>query len=128
MILEALEAALHTGKTEKVLIERKLTIEHLLPREWERHWPLSVSKDSLEADKRTEYRNKMLHRVGNLTLLTKKLNPAVSNGPWDRKRQEVLRHSALNLNRTLAETWDEDKIQARSEELLKVAISVWPRP
>jgi len=128
MILEALEAALHTGKTEKVLIERKLTIEHLLPREWGRHWPLSVSEDSLDADKKTEYRNEMLHRVGNLTLLTKKLNPAVSNGPWERKQQEILRHSALNLNRTLAETWDEDKFQGRSEELFKLAISVWPRP
>jgi hypothetical protein len=36
--------------------------------------------------------------------------------------------SALNLNRTLAETWDENMIQTRSEELLKLAISVWPRP
>ena len=39
MILEALEVELHTSKTEKVKIERKLTIEHLLPKEWERHWP-----------------------------------------------------------------------------------------
>jgi hypothetical protein len=33
MILEAIEATLHTGKTEKVRIERKLTIEHLISRE-----------------------------------------------------------------------------------------------
>ena len=33
MILETLDAALHTGKTEKVQIERKLQIEHLMPRE-----------------------------------------------------------------------------------------------
>jgi type I restriction-modification system DNA methylase subunit len=42
MILEAMEASLHTGKTEKVKVEKKLTIEHLLPREWEAYWPLVI--------------------------------------------------------------------------------------
>lgn len=28
----------------------------------------------------------------------------------------------------LSTSWDEDKIQTRSEELFKVAIKVWPRP
>ncbi len=128
MILEALEVALHTGKTEKVAIERTLTIEHLLPREWERYWPLSVANDSPEAQKKTEHRKEMLDRIGNLTLLTKKLNPSVSNGPWDKKRKGILNHSALNLNRLLPEVWDEDRIEARSEELFKIAVKVWPRP
>lgn len=128
MILEALEASMHTGKTEKVWVEKKLTIEHLLPREWEKHWPLPSGDGSSNAEKEEDRREQMLHRVGNLSLLTKQLNPSVSNGPWDRKRAEILKHSALNLNRTLPEKWDEDTIQARSEDLLKVAIKVWPRP
>jgi uncharacterized protein with ParB-like and HNH nuclease domain len=128
MILEALEAALYTGKTEKVVIERRLTIEHLLPREWDRHWPLSLSGGTGDADRQAEKRKEMLHRIGNLTLLTKHLNPAVSNGPWEKKRQEILKHSGLNLNRTLPETWDEKAIDARSEELAKIAIKVWPHP
>jgi hypothetical protein len=128
MILEALEVALHTGKTEKVIIERKLTIEHLLPKEWERYWPLSVANDSPEAQKKAEYRKEMLDRIGNLTLLTKTLNPSVSNGPWEKKRKGILNHSALNLNRSLPETWDECQIQVRSEELFKAAVKVWPRP
>lgn len=127
MILEALEAALHTGKTEKILIEKKLTIEHLLPQEWERHWPLGAS-DPEDAESKTEYRESLVHRIGNLSLLTKELNPSVSNGPWERKLKEILKHSALNLNRTLPETWDEAKIVARSEELYKVALAVWPHP
>ena len=70
----------------------------------------------------------MLHRVGNLTLLTKELNPAVSNGPWEKKIEAILKHSALNLNRTLPKKWDENAIAARSEELFKHAIKIWPRP
>lgn len=128
MILEALEAALYNGKAEKVQVERKLTIEHLLPKEWKQHWPLPLPDGTPEAERRAEHRNRALHKVGNLTMLTKKLNPSVSNGPWEKKRKEILRHSALNLNRTLPETWDEDAIQARSEELFKHAVKIWPHP
>jgi len=128
MILEALEACMHTGKTEKVWFEKKLTIEHLLPRAWEKHWPLPSGDSSSSVERETDRREQMIHKVGNLSLLTKKLNPSVSNGPWERKRSEVLKHSALNLNRALPENWDEEAIQARSEELLKVAVKVWPRP
>jgi hypothetical protein len=128
MILEALEAALHTGKTEKVQIERKLTIEHLMPREWEAHWPLSERGSSSEGEAAAEVRKRSLHRIGNLTLLTKQLNPAISNGPWARKRADILRHSALNLNRELPEVWSEQAIEARSGELFGVAVKVWPHP
>jgi hypothetical protein len=74
MILEAVEAALHTGKTEKVKIEKKLTLEHFLPRDWEAHWPLVVREQSSDAhDLALQRRTQAIHRVGNLTLLTKEL-------------------------------------------------------
>jgi hypothetical protein len=128
MILEALETALHTGKTEKIKIERKLTLEHLLPREWEEHWPLPLGDGGAEVEKRSQEREHLLHTVGNLTLLTKELNPSVSNGPWPKKLDAILKHSALNLNRSLPSTWNEEAIRARSDELFKIAIKVWPRP
>ena len=72
MILEALEASLYSGKTEKVKVERRLTIEHLLPVEWERHWPLVIREDNAEAEADAlSRRNGVLHTIGNLTLLTK---------------------------------------------------------
>jgi hypothetical protein len=126
MILEALEAALHTGKTEKIQLEKKLTIEHLLPKDWEDHWPLPEGDDDTE--RKARQRNEFVHRVGNLSLLTKQLNPSVSNGAWERKRREILRHSALNLNRALPDVWNEEAIIRRSHELCDVALKVWPRP
>jgi len=128
MILEALETALYTGKTEEIQIERRLTIEHLLPKEWEPHWPLPCVYDIIEANKMKERRNHLLHTIGNLTLLTKELNPSVSNGPWERKRKEILKHSALNLNRALPEVWDEETIQKRAQDLFELALKIWPRP
>lgn len=131
MILEAIEGALYTEKTEKVQVERKLTLEHLLPRDWEEHWPLVVREETAEAKEQAlRRRTESKHRIGNLTLLTKALNPSVSNGPWLKKRQAILKHSALNLNRAFQEIeiWNEDAIDQRSKDLFAVACQIWPRP
>lgn len=131
MILEAIEATLHTGKTEKVQIEKELTIEHLLPRHWEKHWPLPETVGTPEEIKEaTQHRNEMLHRVGNLSLLTKRLNPSVSNGAWEKKREKILEHTVLKLNWAFHNVpdWNEALIQNRSEELFKSAVKIWSKP
>ncbi|MEI8319267.1 MAG: DUF262 domain-containing HNH endonuclease family protein [Planctomycetia bacterium] len=128
MILRALELQLRTGKSEAIDLERNLTIEHLLPRQWQKHWPLPAGA-AVDAE---EQRNRLLHTIGNLTLLTKKLNPAVSNGPWEKKLAGIQRHSLLRLNSELsdhaAEAWDEDAIRRRGRALAALACKTWPRP
>lgn len=99
MILEALDTEMQTDKTEKIANKEKLTVEHLMPQSWEQHWPLTEDGDS-------NVRNSQLHKVGNLTLLTKKLNPAVSNGPLEQKRKKILEHSAITMNRQFQEVTD----------------------
>jgi Protein of unknown function (DUF1524) len=64
MMLEALNSAMHTDKTEDVYIREKLTIEHLMPQSWRVHWPLP---DEVRANERDE----LVHTFGNLTLLAK---------------------------------------------------------
>jgi len=132
MILEAIECSMYDSKTEKVVqVETQLTIEHLLPKEWEKHWPLKSKSDAHEdVETAKELRNEMLHTVGNLTLLTKRLNPSISNGPWEKKREKILEHSALKLNRHFQRVseWNEPLIFKRSEELFKHAMQLWPRP
>jgi len=132
MVLEAIEAALYTGKTERVQIQGGLTIEHLLPRGWqEQDWPLQPGNaTSEELQEATRFRNEMVHTIGNLTLLTKKLNPAISNGSWAKKRTEILKHSALTLNRAFqdVDAWNELLIHKRSEKLFEYTVPVWPHP
>lgn len=131
MILEAINEAIKSSKTEKVKIEHGLTIEHLLPQDWKKHWPLEVDeKDARLWDKAIEQRELVLHRIGNLTLLTKALNPSVSHGPWLKKREQILKYSALNLNRGFQDhdDWNEKKIEERSKELFNYAVKIWPYP
>lgn len=127
MLLEALERGLRTEKTENVQFAEKLTIEHLLPQDWRKHWPLPSGEPPEEAEAK---RHRVLHTIGNLTLLTKRLNPAVSNGPWEAKSREILMHSALALNRRLQESaeWNEEAIRERSIVLFDVARRTWPHP
>jgi hypothetical protein len=125
MILEALDRHLHQKLTEQYTVHGKLTIEHLLPQIWEQHWPLPAGADPEEA---TERRNRLRHTVGNLTLLTKALNPSLSNGPWETKRDRIAEYSILNLNQGLPAHWDEAAIELRSAALFVAAREIWPHP
>jgi uncharacterized protein with ParB-like and HNH nuclease domain len=124
-LLECLESGLHTAKTETIV--GNLNIEHLMPQNWAQHWPLPGVKP---IEEETADRNTALHTIGNLTLLTTALNPAVSNGAWGKKRSEILKHSALCLNRDFNEEegWDETTIRARAPMLFKTATKIWPYP
>lgn len=104
----------------------KLQIEHVMPQRWQEHWPL--------ADGATpESREAALHGIGNLTLLSGELNPALSNAPWDgtsslSKRGSLVQHSKLELNQRLSSyvRWDETAIKARAIELFEKAKAIWP--
>ena len=126
LVLEAIELAIHDEKSEKISIAEQLTIEHIMPQEWHRHWPLDEGA-GLEEENDREL---LIHTIGNLSLVTKKLNPSLSNSPWAKKKEAILEHSALALNRKLKihENWDESCIRKRSRELFELAKKVWRRP
>ena len=131
LVLEALEQELRMSKTEDVRFNVALQIEHFLPQNWAEHWPLPeplpAGADAQEAKGR---RGVLLHTFGNLGLLTKSLNPSVSNGPWETKSAEILEHSALNLNRKACDlpVWDEAAIRRRGEALFTAVCRVWSHP
>jgi hypothetical protein len=127
LLLEALDGFLTTGKTEKVLVGENLTVEHLMPRSWRQHWPLPVAADPGKA---VEAREQLIHTVGNLTLVTGKLNPSLSNAGWAEKRAAIRQHTALTLNREVqdSDVWDEDTIRRRGHELFDGARTIWPHP
>ena len=96
MVLQALDEGLRTDKTEAYKLKGGLTVEHFLPQHWETHWKMEPNANEKADDflLRKERRNTLLHTFGNLTLLTKSLNPAVSNGRFKAKKDEILKHSA----------------------------------
>ncbi|GAA1645741.1 GmrSD restriction endonuclease domain-containing protein [Microbacterium flavum] len=125
MLLEAAEDY-YRAETGQPQIERKgYPVEHLLPRSWKDTWP--VDPDDVEA------RQAHVHRLGNLTLLTRSLNSKVSNGPWSLKRSALQDHNTITLTgrvikRTEHEAWDEELIDERTAELIETLLRVWPVP
>lgn len=126
MVLEAIEDH-YRAETGQPQIERKgYPIEHLLPRSWKDTWAVEAPEDA-------EARQARVHRLGNLTLLTKSLNSKVSNGPWPTKRAALLDHNTITLTgrvikRTEGHPWDEELIDERTSGLIDAILRVWPVP
>ncbi len=127
MVLEALESHLRSSKTE-VVAQAPLTLEHIMPKSWQRNWPLPTEAANdhdaiVERDRATEL-------IGNLTLTSGKLNQSLSNSAWGQKREILGRHTSLRLNWELLdkapEVWNEDAIRKRSEQLTVIVTEIWP--
>ena len=124
IVLEGLEQGLRSEKAEEQEPRRNLTIEHVMPQEWRDNYPLSPGVAP-------EDRDHIIHTLGNLTLVNRPLNSAMSNAPWIGKREELKKHSTLFLNKELVDdcddvTWGEAQIKARARRLSQVATKVWP--
>lgn len=136
-LFEIIESELRSERNEDIEIKSALTIEHIMPQKWQETWPLPGYEDIETVDDfDMDYRSKMLGRnrivntLGNLTLLTQKLNSSVSNGPYTAKMPAIRSHSSLALNRDLNvwNHWDEETIRQRGESLFKAAKQVWTGP
>ncbi|WP_120522571.1 DUF262 domain-containing protein [Arthrobacter celericrescens] len=143
-LLVGLENHLQSGKTEQgrqlSSTDSKLNIEHLMPQKWGQHWALPGQHT--EAD--LLRRESSIHQLGNLTLVTAKLNSPLSNKNWEFKRPAIQKHSLLRLTtgsvlsrpetadefeeETWSAQWDETRIAARTRHLIGVALEAWPRP
>lgn len=131
MILEALEDDFRDWNAEEPVPRKKLTVEHVLPQRWERHWPLPTDVNPLQAE---IDRNRLLHTYGNLTLATSSLNTRMSNHSWEDKRNHLRNNSVLLMTSRILEMaeqsggWSEEEIRARGEDLADRAVRIWPRP
>jgi len=144
-ILLEVERFIRGKKQEKIeFLNDGLTIEHVLPQTWHEHWPMNGSLISendfkiavhavmTEEDKEGKYhkiqaRNRMLHSIGNLTLLTSSLNPSVSNSAFSLKKKELASQSTLMLNTYFQEfdNWDEELILKRTDKMTDSIIKIW---
>lgn len=135
-ILETLELAKYTAKTEEIQILSTLSIEHIMPQKWQTNWPLletdglNDSDDGSQLFERTSARNISVNTIGNLTLITSALNSSVSNGNFSVKMPALKAFTALALNRELQkfERWDESTIRQRSAALFELALTIWLPP
>jgi hypothetical protein len=93
------------------------TIEHVLPQSPQGGWEAFSDRD-LE---------NFVYRLGNMVMLEAGKNKELANKPYADKRP-VLQSSGLKLTRTLAEEnteWNPERLQARQQQLAKLATAVW---
>ncbi|MGN5734698.1 DUF262 domain-containing protein [Arthrobacter psychrochitiniphilus] len=119
-----------------------MSIEHVMPQKWREHWrpepPLTNEQE--------QQRDRMVHTLGNLTLIPQSLNSSLSNRPWADVEAGDLSHggqpgrgkwnilSQFNLqvlNKEILkhqDGWAEENIANRSVELAQVIAKIWPGP
>ena len=105
--------------------DSRLTLEHVMPLNWRKHWVLPDPQDTEFAEKR----NSAKQSIGNLTLLTKDFNRNLGDLAFSDKRDPLLIHSDLKLTKEivyehenvgpaqLREDWDVPDIRERESKL-----------
>lgn len=143
VVLGAIEKQLRTERHEDLALPSKLEIEHVMPQSWQTHW----DPDPPLAPEEAAARSKRVHTLGNLTLVTQKLNGSLSHRPWTNAEAAVVaptgkdaglgkgsllgRYSLLVLNKSLVDdhvdAWTDDDIRQRSREMTERLCAIWPR-
>lgn len=131
MVLEAIEDHRRGWREEREglggsrVLRGKYAIEHVMPVKWGKSWSLDDGTSETERDR-------LVHTLGNLTLLTTRLNSGISNAAWELKAEGLRQHDVLLLNRDLLNAgssgWNHDQIRRRTEQMIDDVISIWPVP
>lgn len=109
-----------------------LQVEHVMPRNWRTRWGEDVVGDAEAAARR----DRVVDTIGNLTLVTQRLNGTLSNRPWlatgrpPGKRDLLGKYSLLELNKRVIERedWGEADIASRGHAIATAITEMWPRP
>ena len=98
------------------------TLEHLMPQTWQENWS-NIGKNE-------ETANELIYQIGNMALLKSKLNTAIQNNNWDKKREEIQKHAMLKITQEVIKNrvWNKSKIEERSEKIFNDFLEIWQNP
>lgn len=130
-VFEKIEKSMHDVRVERVVVEEgALTIDHILPRGWDKNeqWKnIVLGADASRRETEALAVNSYLDTIGNLTLMSGKNNSVKSNRPLADVKG-LLSESTVKLNRELSdkEEWNVAKIVARSKGIAGKICEIWP--
>jgi len=106
-------------------------IEHIMPKNWRENWQVCDWPDE-EQGALSDKRDSELHALGNLTLVTGKLNKKLSNQAWSEKVARYKQHNDVQLTNDVLfnnpVTWNEAGIAVRTQDLTNKILAIWPVP
>ncbi|GAA9653388.1 hypothetical protein HpVa75_13830 [Helicobacter pylori] len=121
---EYLFERLENFDTKEPINTKGLTTEHIMPQKLEEEWERDLGENF------QEIHNKYLHTIGNLTLTG--YNLEYSNKSFQEKRdmEKGFKDSPLRLNQGLRdlESFGEEKIKKRANDLADLALKIWTYP
>ncbi len=121
-VLQRLDESLAAGGAT---YDTLVSIEHVLPQtvekgsEWEKLFPIEAQ------------RNEWTHRIGNLVLLTRRINSAASNWDFNTKKEKYFQSKAgattfaLTLRVLQTNEWTLTQLEQNQKELLDKLKGVW---
>lgn len=113
-LLRCLEAEKRRTEELDVAMPNRVHVEHIYPQ-------------TPPDDRRNPQHDRILNRLGNLTLLSARLNAALRNADFAAKKVRY-QESDLELTRELLglENWDLDTINQRQAALAQLTPAIWP--
>ncbi|WP_281926801.1 DUF262 domain-containing protein [Roseibium album] len=113
-LLYNLEMAKRATEELEVAAPSKVHVEHIYPQ-------------TPEAGQRLASHDRVINRMGNLTLLSRRINSAIKNGTFAAKKQ-YYETSEILLTKELCaqDEWNEEKIGIRQANLANQVAAIWP--
>ena len=101
--------------TEEILVgpPSKVHVEHIYPQ-------------TPEPDDRFKDHASLVNRLGNLSLLSKRINTSIKNASFLKKRDDYAKSDLLLTNKLIEwETWGSDEIEQRQDQMATHVASIW---
>ena len=131
LILRWLEEAIHNDDPEFALAD-ELSLEHVMPQTLTDSWREELKAGLQPHEKVGKIHAELVDTLGNLTLMTYKLNSALSNRPFSEKKALLKAKGggrlALTQQITSRHHWRPANIRRRSDQLVELIIENWPGP
>lgn len=114
-ILREIERSLRQTQELDVNPPDRVHLEHIYPQ-------------NPPADRKWPQHSELVHRLGNITLLDRRLNEQIKNADFATKKELAYRNSELKITLQLLDydDWSPDRINVRQELLARHASAIWP--
>ncbi len=149
LILFWVELKRHTRKESDLFntpLNYSYELEHIMPQKWESHWGLDVipildeNGAPLPVDEARRIRKDAIYEIGNMTLLSSRLNKELQNYCFkdkvegaviSRKQRFGMRtFASLSITKEVIQleplVWDEEHIHKRTAALTEEVKQIWP--